>query len=57
MASGDTVRSKIEMLESSLKETEMDTKAAVNGIVDALKEIARALDAAEVRRDIDSGTF
>ncbi|MFY9681291.1 MAG: hypothetical protein WA424_17155 [Candidatus Sulfotelmatobacter sp.] len=57
MASGDTVRSKIEMLERTLKETEMDTKAAVNGIVDALKEIARALDAAEVRRDIDSGTF
>ncbi|MGC2555353.1 MAG: hypothetical protein WA416_10970 [Candidatus Sulfotelmatobacter sp.] len=57
MASGDTVRSKIEMLERTLKETEMDTKAAVNGIVDSLKEIARALDAAEVRRDIDSGTF
>ena len=47
MSVGDAVRTKIEMLERTLKETEMDTKAAVNGIVDALKEIARALDALE----------
>jgi hypothetical protein len=45
MSVGDAVRSKINTVELALKET--DTENAVKAIVDALKEIAKALDAVE----------
>jgi hypothetical protein len=35
------------LVELTLKETDMDTKAAINAIVDVLREIARAQDAIE----------
>jgi hypothetical protein len=46
-AGSDAVRSKIKLVELTLKETDMDTKAAINAIVDVLREIARAQDAIE----------
>jgi|HubBroStandDraft_5_1064220.scaffolds.fasta_scaffold21942_1 hypothetical protein len=45
MSVGDAVRSKINTVELALKDA--GTDSAVHAIVDALKEIARALDAVE----------
>jgi hypothetical protein len=47
MSVGDDVRSRINTVELALKEA--GTENAVNAIVDALKEIAKALDAVERR--------
>jgi hypothetical protein len=45
MSVGDAVRSRTNTVELALKEA--GTENAVNAIVDALKEIAKALDAVE----------
>ena len=44
MSHGDAVRSKINTIELTLKETDWDTRAGINAIVDVLKQIAKALD-------------
>jgi hypothetical protein len=51
MSHGDAVRSKINTIELTLKETDWDTRAGINAIVDVLKEIAKALDAVERRAE------
>ncbi len=52
MPAGDALREKIKRIEFTMSETNYDPKAMLNSIVDALKEVARALDG-----PLDAGTF